>query len=450
MPRHGGEHGRASASAGRSRGSRTAASGVCVTGLWSGAHRDGTQAEGPADVAAPRGRLLRPAAGRCDHLAAAATRSARTAPTAGDLDRHAARQGRPGGAREPGGVRGRATTPITAPGPGAKLGNPAIDSDPYAFVPYRGGFAVVDAGGNDLLWLTPDGKVSVLAVFPTRTEPLDAGDRRSGSGAGSATSIVGPGGAEQRRRRPRRRALRRRADGRAVRPRHGTRLAGRAGQEEIDLRLGVHEHLRSRVRRARTCSCWRWPTKGCYGPRSPGALVRARTERQRARCSPSSGLVYPTGLAVGNGSIYVSNHGLYPAQAPARTASCRLRAAPRLIRGGLGAMTPPHIGGGVTSGALVTLPLPRPSPRSARMTSTYAERCTGRGRRDRRACRRRCAAFTVSVALLPEGSAPGLRAALSPGPEIEKICAPSCRGSARRTSSSRSGGSSARRGTPGR
>src|SRR5579872_3158803 len=65
-----------------------------------------------------------------------------------------------------------ARNPDHGAGPGAKLGDPPIDSDPYAFTAYRGGFAVVDAAGNDLLWLGPKGAVSVLAVFPTQTERL--------------------------------------------------------------------------------------------------------------------------------------------------------------------------------------------------------------------------------------------------------------------------------------
>ena len=36
-------------------------------------------------------------------------------------------------------------------GPGPTYAQPSIDSDPYAFVPFRGGYAVVDAAGNDLL-----------------------------------------------------------------------------------------------------------------------------------------------------------------------------------------------------------------------------------------------------------------------------------------------------------
>ena len=53
-------------------------------------------------------------------------------------------------------------------------------------------------------------------------------------------------------------------------------------------------------------------TKGLYGPRSPGALVRVTPSGAR-KVIASKGLAYPTGLAVGNGSIYVSNHGLFPA-----------------------------------------------------------------------------------------------------------------------------------------
>jgi hypothetical protein len=51
----------------------------------------------------------------------------------------------------------------------------AIDSDPYSFVPYRGGYAVADAGANDLLFVSRAGKVSVLAVFPTIREKAAAG-----------------------------------------------------------------------------------------------------------------------------------------------------------------------------------------------------------------------------------------------------------------------------------
>jgi hypothetical protein len=45
-----------------------------------------------------------------------------------------------------------------------------IDSDPYGFVPYHGGYVVTDAAGNDLLCVSSSGHISVLAVFPTIKE----------------------------------------------------------------------------------------------------------------------------------------------------------------------------------------------------------------------------------------------------------------------------------------
>lgn len=52
------------------------------------------------------------------------------------------------------------------PDHGAPGDQPAIDSDPYALIPYRGGFAVADAAGNDILWVSPHGQISTLAVIP--------------------------------------------------------------------------------------------------------------------------------------------------------------------------------------------------------------------------------------------------------------------------------------------
>jgi hypothetical protein len=49
--------------------------------------------------------------------------------------------------------------------------NPAggpVDSNPYAVMAASDGLLVVDAGGNDLLKVTPDGTISTLATFPNR------------------------------------------------------------------------------------------------------------------------------------------------------------------------------------------------------------------------------------------------------------------------------------------
>jgi hypothetical protein len=50
----------------------------------------------------------------------------------------------------------------------------AEDSDPYGIVAYRGGYAVADAGGNDVLWVSRSGSIRVLAVLPTIREGTTA------------------------------------------------------------------------------------------------------------------------------------------------------------------------------------------------------------------------------------------------------------------------------------
>jgi hypothetical protein len=46
----------------------------------------------------------------------------------------------------------------------------AKDSDPYGIVAYRGGYAIADAGANDVLWVSRSGAIHVLAVLPTIRE----------------------------------------------------------------------------------------------------------------------------------------------------------------------------------------------------------------------------------------------------------------------------------------
>jgi hypothetical protein len=78
-----------------------------------------------------------------------------------------------------------------------------IDTDPYSFTPYRGGYAVADAGGNDLLFVSRTGKISVLAVFPTIPMPAPShtyGNRQThaieaASQAVPTSVVAGPDGA---------------------------------------------------------------------------------------------------------------------------------------------------------------------------------------------------------------------------------------------------------------
>jgi hypothetical protein len=196
-------------------------------------------------------------------------------------------------------------------GPGARFGNPPLDSNPYAFVAYRGGYAVVDAAGNDLLWIGPNGKVSVLAVFPTQTLKLTRAIGKQIGAPSSMTSIsvqsvpssvaIGPDGAlyvGELRGVPF-------APGSAriwrVVP-GGRPTVYASGFTTIsDLAFDGPNLLVLEL-----------STKGLLNGKSPGALIRVSPTGKKTVLA-SEGLLYPTGLAVDGGSIYISNNGLYPA-----------------------------------------------------------------------------------------------------------------------------------------
>ena len=68
-----------------------------------------------------------------------------------------------------------AAHPQPASSLGTIPGETPYDSDPYDVVAYRGGWVVVDAGANDLLYVSATGYVSMLARFPAVAEQLPAG-----------------------------------------------------------------------------------------------------------------------------------------------------------------------------------------------------------------------------------------------------------------------------------
>jgi hypothetical protein len=280
-----------------------------VTGLWSGALPNGRRAQGPADVIVRRGLyhvLLQN--GSIDSKGFNALGP--DAATAGDLITTPAGKAVPNvnfnfAAFEV------ANNPDHGRGPGARFGNPPIDSDPYAFTTYRGGYAVVDAAGNDLLWIEPNGKVSVLAVFPTQTLRLTRAIGRQIGAPPSMTSIsvqsvpssvaVGPDGALYVGEltgvpfAPGSARIWRVVPGRkpSVYASGFTTISDLAfdGPNLVVLELS---------------------TKGLLAAKSPGALIRV-TPAGAKTVLASKGLLYPTGLAVDGGSIYISNYGLYPA-----------------------------------------------------------------------------------------------------------------------------------------
>lgn len=280
-----------------------------LTGLWSGAHRDGTQAEGPAD-ASVRGSVYDVLFQDAAVTPHGSNRLGPLAATAGDL------VSSPPGRAAPAVLVNlaafeAANNPDHGAGTGPKLGNPAIDSDPYAFVPYRGGYAVVDAAANDLVWVHANRSVSVLAVFPTRTEPLTkAVAARIGAppGMSSITAqavpscvAVGPDGALYV------------GELTGVPFTVGTARVWRiAPGKKMSIYATGFTNISDLSFAGKNLLVLELTTKGLYGPRSPGALIRVAPNGAR-KVIASEGLAYPTGLAVGNGSIYISNNGLFPA-----------------------------------------------------------------------------------------------------------------------------------------
>ena len=68
-----------------------------------------------------------------------------------------------------------ATNPQLSATLGGLPGETTYDSDPHDVTPYQGGYAVADAGANDLTLVSSTGKVSLAARFPTDPETAPAG-----------------------------------------------------------------------------------------------------------------------------------------------------------------------------------------------------------------------------------------------------------------------------------
>jgi hypothetical protein len=283
-----------------------------VTGLWSGAYPNGTQAEGPADVIV-RGRtfdvLLQDASVDAHGRNALGPDGA----YGGDLIATPAGKARPATLFNFAAFEA-ARNPDHGAGPGAKLGNPPIDSDPYALTAYRGGYAVVDAAGNDLLQVTRHGRASVLAVFPTQTQRLSREVAKAIGAPGTMRSIsvqsvpssvaVGPDGALYVGEltgvpfTPGSARVWRVVPGRkpTVYASGFTNISDVAfdGRDLLVLELAAHGLLdRSRA----------------------GALIRVSPGGHKTVVA-SSVLTRPTGVAVAGGWIYVSTNGLSPGRGP--------------------------------------------------------------------------------------------------------------------------------------
>jgi len=207
-----------------------------------------------------------------------------------------------------------AHNPDHGAGPGSKFGNPSIDSDPYALAPFRGGFAVVDAAANDLLWVSPEGRVSVLAVFPTqRVRLTTAVAKKIGAPSGlrslevqsvPSCVAVGPDGA----------LYVGELTGRPFEP--GTARVWRVvpGRKPILFASGLTT-ISDIAFDGRDLLVLELAARGLLDPASPGELLRIAPDGRRTVLA-RGGLVAPTGLAVSHATIYISNNGLFPGHGP--------------------------------------------------------------------------------------------------------------------------------------
>jgi hypothetical protein len=281
-----------------------------VTGFWSGANPDGSRAQGPADVLFGHGRfvvLLQN--GVID-------RSGRNqlgpdGAVAGDL------VSTPPGKAAPHVIASLAAfearnNPDHGAGPGARFGDLPIDSDPYAFTPFRGGYAIVDAAANDLLWSNQRGALSVLAVFPAQAEKLTLETQKLIGAPPAQKTIsmqsvptcvtVGPDHALY------------------VGELTGTPFTpGKAriwrvvpGQKPSVYASGFTA-ISDIAFDGPNLLVLEMATGGLLNPHSPGALIKL-DPRGRRTTLVSGGLVAPTGLAVGDGLIYISNYGISPGE----------------------------------------------------------------------------------------------------------------------------------------
>ena len=212
-----------------------------------------------------------------------------------------------------------ANNPDNGEGTAVQVGaETAIDSDPYSFVPYRGGYAVADAAGNDLLFVSRTGKISVLAVFPTISEIAAPGT------LGPTQTTAVPVDAQPV------------PDSVTVGP-DGALYVGELGGEPFD--VGTSSVFRvvpghaprvyaSGLTAIADIAFDHWgrllvleidqagindPALASGGLPTPGAIIRVDHDGYQTMVA-STGLEFPTGMAVApDGAVYVSDYGVLSA-----------------------------------------------------------------------------------------------------------------------------------------
>jgi hypothetical protein len=197
--------------------------------------------------------------------------------------------------------------PATLGGPPGKEN--IYEADPYAITPYGNGYAIADGAANDVLYLSHDGKLSVIARLPTVKETVPAGvlgpDPVTIDAQAVPTSVTaGPDGALYAATFP-----------------GFPGLAGDAkvyrlvpGQKPVAVVNGLTQVSDLAFDHYGRLLVLEYSTGGLLGPPdSPGALLRVGRDGAVSTL-PVSGLSNPTGIAVAlDGSVYVANKGNGPA-----------------------------------------------------------------------------------------------------------------------------------------
>jgi len=200
-----------------------------------------------------------------------------------------------------------AAHPQSAYSLGTIPGETPYDSDPYDVVAYRGGWVVADAGANDLLYVSANGRISMLARFPAVAEQLPAGVLGNPTpitveAQAVPTSVaIGPGGALYV------------SLLRGVPSDPGTAYNYRVvpGHKPVVWARGLTSVTAIAFDRQGRLLATEFNTGGLLSPPTvTGALVRISSNGQMVTTLPVPGLYQPTGVAVSaDGTVYVSNYG---------------------------------------------------------------------------------------------------------------------------------------------
>jgi hypothetical protein len=197
----------------------------------------------------------------------------------------------------------------------ARHREPGIDSDPYSFVPYRGGYAVADAGGDDLLFVSRTGRISILAVFRTIAEkaaPGTFGSSQTRMITARAQAVpdavaVGPDGALYVGELGGTPFDVGRSSVYRVVPGHAPTVYAGGLTAIADVAFDSHGRLLVLEIDQQGLDD---PALRSSGPPAAGAIIRVNANKSRTLVA-SKGLEFPTGIAVApGGAVYVADDGI--------------------------------------------------------------------------------------------------------------------------------------------